>query len=74
MHGVPIVTLIAFGDPADQIVRISREKDADLIVIATHGKAGCRHVAFRVSRRTRGATCYLPSADDPTVAAQVASV
>ncbi len=73
VHGVSIVTLIAFGDPADQIVRISREKDADLIVIATHGKAGCQHVAFGsvAEKVVRHATC--PVLTIRAVAAQAAA-
>jgi nucleotide-binding universal stress UspA family protein len=34
------------GDPATEIVRIAKEKGADMIVIATHGNTGWRHFAF----------------------------
>ena len=34
------------GDPATEIVRIAKEKGADMIVIATQGNTGWRHFAF----------------------------
>ncbi len=49
---------VARGDPARGIVRIARRAGADLIVLATHGKAGTDafwtgSVAAAVARRTR---------------------
>jgi nucleotide-binding universal stress UspA family protein len=38
--------LIAHGDAADEIVRIAQQEGADLIVIATHGLTGWRHLVF----------------------------
>ena len=35
---------IAAGHPADTIVRIAQERDADLIVMGTHGRTGLQHV------------------------------
>ncbi|HTY77580.1 MAG TPA: universal stress protein [Candidatus Bathyarchaeia archaeon] len=35
---------IAAGRPADAIVRLARERDVDLIVMATHGRTGLEHV------------------------------
>jgi universal stress protein A len=32
------------GDPADAIVQAARDYDADLIVMATHGRTGLQHV------------------------------
>jgi len=32
------------GNPADAIVRIAQEKNADLIVMGTHGRTGLQHV------------------------------
>jgi nucleotide-binding universal stress UspA family protein len=37
---------IAVGRPADAIVRLARELDADLIVMATHGRTGLQHVVL----------------------------
>jgi nucleotide-binding universal stress UspA family protein len=34
------------GDPAEEIVRTSAEEHTDLIVIATHGQTGWRHLVF----------------------------
>jgi universal stress protein A len=35
---------IATGHPADTIVRVARERKADLIVMGTHGRTGLQHV------------------------------
>jgi len=37
---------IAVGRPADTIVRVARERNADLIVMATHGRTGLGHVVL----------------------------
>lgn len=34
------------GQPADEIVRLADEKDADMIVIATHGESGWQRFLF----------------------------
>jgi nucleotide-binding universal stress UspA family protein len=44
--GLKVETLITRGDPASEIVKIAKQKAVDLIVIATHGKTGWRHLAF----------------------------
>ncbi len=44
--GLKVETLITRGDPASEIVKIAKQKAADIIVIATHGKTGWRHLAF----------------------------
>jgi nucleotide-binding universal stress UspA family protein len=43
---VPVKTVIAEGDPANQIVQVAESEQADLIVIATHGRTGWRHVVY----------------------------
>ena len=55
LAGVPHQTVLAHGTPAEEIVRLARERDADLVVISTHGHTGLRHfllggVADRVIR------------------------
>ena len=37
---------IAVGRPADTIVRFARERQVDLIVMATHGRTGLEHVVL----------------------------
>ena len=35
---------VAVGHPADTIVRVAQERNADLIVMSTHGRTGLQHV------------------------------
>jgi universal stress protein A len=44
--GVKTRTTVGHGDAGIEIVRIAQEESADLIVIATHGLTGWRHVMF----------------------------
>jgi nucleotide-binding universal stress UspA family protein len=39
-------TVVATGDSADEIVRLAKTEAADLIMIATHGRTGWRHLVF----------------------------
>jgi nucleotide-binding universal stress UspA family protein len=39
-------TLIKHGDPGTEIVQVAEEEAADLIVMATHGSTGWRHLVF----------------------------
>ena len=39
-------TVVGDGDPADEIIRIAKDENADLIIIATHGLTGWRHLVF----------------------------
>jgi len=38
--------IVVLGGAADEIIRISEEEKVDLIVIATHGQTGWRHLVF----------------------------
>jgi nucleotide-binding universal stress UspA family protein len=38
--------IIVLGGAADEIIRITEEEKVDLIVIATHGQTGWRHMIF----------------------------
>ena len=44
--GVQVHTFVGHGDAGHEIVRLAGEQGADLIIIATHGRTGWRHVAF----------------------------
>jgi nucleotide-binding universal stress UspA family protein len=41
---MPCEVKVTAGDPADAIVRVATELEADLIVMATHGHTGLQHV------------------------------
>jgi nucleotide-binding universal stress UspA family protein len=43
---VRAATLVLTGEPSDEILRAAREQGVDLIVIATHGRSGWRHLVF----------------------------
>jgi universal stress protein A len=45
-RGLAVKTVIAEGDAATQIVRVASAEEVDLIVIATHGRTGWRHVVY----------------------------
>jgi nucleotide-binding universal stress UspA family protein len=56
MGGRRVATVKGIGEPAIEIVEMSREGGFDLIVVGTHGRTGLRHallgsVAERVVRR-----------------------
>jgi nucleotide-binding universal stress UspA family protein len=36
-HAIASATELAMGDPATELIRLSRERDVDLIAMATHG-------------------------------------
>ena len=38
--GMKVVTLLAEGEPAEQIVKAARSTRADLVVVGTHGRSG----------------------------------
>lgn len=51
--------LLVVGHPASDIVRVSHEEGADLIVLSTHGRSGVGHLLFGsvAERVVRSATC-----------------
>lgn len=44
--GIRSRSLLRYGEPSTEIVKIAEEEGADLIVIATHGLTGWRHLVF----------------------------
>jgi len=61
-------TAIGNGDAADEIVRLAKSEAADLIVIATHGLTGWRHLVFgsvaeKVIRRADRPVLVIPAHD-----------
>ena len=56
LEGVPVESVVRFGDPAEEIVACARDTHIDLVAMATHGRTGLRHllmgsVAEQVLRR-----------------------
>lgn len=51
--------VLAIGHPAAEIVRVSHEEEADLIVLSTHGRSGVGHLLFGsvAERVVRSASC-----------------
>lgn len=39
-----VIPVVAYGIAADEIVNIAEEQNVDMIVIATHGRTGFRHL------------------------------
>ena len=64
---VTVETTVARGDAAAEIGRIARERGVDLIVIATHGGTGWRHLVFGsvAERVLREAPCAVLSIRRP---------
>ena len=60
---VTVETVVARGDAAAEIGRIAKERGVDLIVIATHGWTGWRHLVFGsvAERVLREAPCAVLS-------------
>jgi nucleotide-binding universal stress UspA family protein len=68
-HGIVDVQLeVAAGKPAQEILRVSRERGCDLIVMGSHGATGFRKLFFgstteRVLRETAVPVLVTPSSD-----------
>jgi universal stress protein A len=58
-QGIVARAIVAHGDAANEIVRVADEEDADIIIIATHGRTGWRHLVFGsvAERVVRHANC-----------------
>ena len=80
-RGLKVHTVVARGDPATEIVKLAKQKAVDIIVIATQGRTGWRHLAFGsvAEKVVRTATCPVlsirravrgPSAHTATVVKQ----
>lgn len=41
---IPLVPVVRSGSPAEVITRYANEEEMDLIVMATHGRTGLRHI------------------------------
>jgi nucleotide-binding universal stress UspA family protein len=59
-------TLVGHRPAAEEIVRIAKQENADLIVIAAHGETGFERVVFGLSDREAGANSGLPGTHDTT--------
>lgn len=44
--GIEVEELIVHGEAASEIVRVAKERDVDLIVIASHGRTGIGRILF----------------------------
>ncbi|UCF36299.1 MAG: universal stress protein [Acidobacteriota bacterium] len=69
-QGIRTRTLVSYGDPAREIVRLAEEEEVDLIVIATHGLTGWQHIVFgsvaeKVVRTARCAVLTVRGASHP---------
>ena len=58
---IAVRAVVKEGDAADEIVRVAESEGADLIVIATHGLSGWRHMVFGsvAEKVVRQAPCAL---------------
>ena len=65
--GVKVRPILGRGDAASEIVRLAADEHADLIVLATHGWTGWRHLVFGsvAERVLREAPCPVLSVRSP---------
>jgi nucleotide-binding universal stress UspA family protein len=57
-QGVKTRAVVRFGRPAQEIVAAARDEQADLIIMATHGRSGLKHLVGSVTEKViRLATC-----------------
>jgi len=60
-------TKIVMGNAPDEIVKTAQDEDVDLIVIATHGETGWRHLVFGsvAEKVVRFSTCPVLTIHEP---------
>jgi nucleotide-binding universal stress UspA family protein len=46
LRGLKVEEVIVHGDPAAEIVRVAAEREADLIVVSSHGRTGLGRIIF----------------------------
>jgi nucleotide-binding universal stress UspA family protein len=44
--GCPVTTEVRFGDPPEEILAAARDREVDLIAMATHGRTGLAQSVF----------------------------
>jgi len=68
--GLDVQGIVVEGDPAEAIVAASEREDADLIVIATHGRTGWRRLVFGpvAEKVIRHSTCPVLTIHEPRLA------
>jgi nucleotide-binding universal stress UspA family protein len=68
-HADRIVPVVEVGTPFVQIVRYAREKQAEMIVISTHGHTGLKHVLLGSTTEAvvRHAECAVLSVRTPAL-------
>jgi universal stress protein A len=61
LTGFPVTTAILIGSPAAELVRFAREREIDLLVVATHGRRGLAHLVMGsvAERVVREAPCSI---------------
>jgi nucleotide-binding universal stress UspA family protein len=65
--GLQIETIIKTGKPFFEIIESAKEKDVDLIIIATHGHTGVEHLLFgsTAEKVVRKAPCPVLTLREP---------
>ena len=66
-NNVSVKAMIKTGKPFVEIVETARELDADLIIIATHGRSGVEHILFgsTAEKVVRKAPCPVLTLREP---------
>jgi len=64
-----VESVLAEGDPATEILRVAKRRRCDLILIATHGRSGLRHLLMGsvAERVVRTASCPVLTVRHPAM-------